>query len=165
MDKKVIKKILNLPYNTKLEMESKIFAILKKAPKKTELSAKSDLQDAIDDASGYYAPGDIEDLDSLSNDLQDFQDLKNEVTSKANKIYDTISNWEVIDYKLRDALQFLETSLDRYAIAAEDIGFDPSQESIFVEGEDFVQEIQDLLLKFDTEYNKVDINDIDRFAE
>jgi hypothetical protein len=165
MDKKIIKKILNLPYNTKLEMDSKIFAILRKTPKKTELSAKSDLQDAMDDASGYYTPSDIEDLDNLSNNVNDFQDLKNELTFKANKIYDTISNWETIDYKLRDALEFLKSALDRYAIAAEDIGFDPSQESVFVEGEDFVQEIEDLLLRFDTEYNKVDINDVDRFAE
>lgn len=165
MDKKIIKKILNLPYNTKLEMDSKIFAILKKTPKKTKLSAKSDLQDAMDDASGYYAPGDIEDLENLNDNVNDFQDLKNELTFKANKIYDTISNWEVIDYKLRDALEFLKSALDRYAIAAEDIGFDPSQESVFVEGEDFVQEIEDLLLRFDTEYDKVDINDVDRFAE
>lgn len=165
MDKKIIKKILNLPYNTKLEMDSKIFAILRKTPKKTELSAKSDLQDAMDDASGYYTPSDIEDLDNLSNNVNDFQDLKNELTFKANKIYDTISNWETIDYQLRDALEFLKSSLDRYAIAAEDIGFDPSQESVFVEGEDFVEEIESLLLKFDTEYNKVDINDVDRFTE
>ncbi len=67
-------------------MKNTVFAILRKAPKKTKLSAKSDLQDAIDDASGYYAPGDIEDLDNLNDNVNDFQDLKNELTFKANKI-------------------------------------------------------------------------------
>ena len=146
-------------------MKSHIFAILKKVPQLTKLSAKSDLEEAINDASSYYSSSDIENLDNLSDNLQDFQDLKNELTFKANAIYDTVADWETISSQLNDALDFLKSALDRYAIAAEDIGFDPNQESVFVEGEDFVQEIEGLLLRFDTEYNNVPLNDVDRFAE
>ena len=106
-------------------MDSKIFAILKKQPKLTKLSAKSDLETAIDDAQSYYSSSDIERLDNLDNNLGDFQDLKNSLAFKANEIYDTVSDWETISDQLTDSLQFLKSALDQYAILSEDLGFDP----------------------------------------
>jgi len=146
-------------------MDSKIFAILKKQPKLTKLSAKSDLETAIDDAQSYYSSSDIEKLDNLDNNLGDFQDLKNSLAFKANEIYDTVSDWETISDQLTDSLQFLKSALDQYAILSEDLGFDPNQESVFVEGEDYIQEIESLLSRFETEYNNVPMDDINRFAE
>ena len=146
-------------------MKSNIFAILKKVPQRTQLSALSDLETAIDDAQSYYSSSDIEKLDNLDNNLGDFQDLKNSLAFKANEIYDTVSDWETISDQLTDSLQFLKSALDQYAILSEDLGFDPNQESVFVEGEDYIQEIESLLSRFETEYNNVPMDDINRFAE
>ena len=104
-------------------------------------------------------------MDNLDNNLGDFQDLKNSLAFKANEIYDTVSDWETISDQLTDSLQFLKSALDQYAILSEDLGFDPNQESVFVEGEDYIQEIESLLSRFETEYNNVPMDDINRFAE
>ena len=164
MDKKIIKKILNLPYNTKLDMDSKIFAILKKTPKKTELSAISDLEDALNDVNSIYSDSDINELDELQNDINSFLDLKDDIQRLANNLSSTLDRWGTMDYELRDGLDYLDNSMEIYSNLANDLGIDTSSNSTYVEALNKIDEIKDVLLKFDTIYSQAPYNEIENLA-
>jgi hypothetical protein len=164
MDKKIIKKILNLPYNTKLDMDSKIFAILRKTPKKTELSAISDLEDAYNDINSIYSDSDLNELDELENNIDSFLDLKDDIQRLANNLSSTLDKWGKIDYQLRDGLDYLDNSIEIYNNLANDLGIDTNSNSTYVEALNKIDEVKDVLLKFDTIYSQAPYNEIENLA-
>jgi uncharacterized coiled-coil DUF342 family protein len=105
MDKKIIKKILNLPYNTKLHMNSKVSNILKKY--QTKLSV-------VSDAENFYS--------QLDESLNQFREIKQRREEVENTLIDLINEYDFLLEDMSPVTDELQDTLNELEEKAEELG-------------------------------------------
>ena len=110
MDKKIIKKILNLPYNTKLHMNTEVSNILKKY--QTKLSV-------VSDAENFYS--------QLDEGLNQFREIKQRRQEVENTLIDLIQEYDFLLEDLSPVTSELQDSLSELEEKAEELGASASE--------------------------------------
>ena len=105
MDKKIIKKILNLPYNTKLHMNTKVSNILKKY--QTKLSV-------VSDAENFYS--------QLDESLNQFREIKQRREEVENTLIDLIQEYDFLLEDMSPVTDELQNTLTELEEKAEELG-------------------------------------------
>ena len=105
MDKKIIKKILNLPYNTKLHMNSKVSNILKKY--QTKLSV-------VSDAENFYS--------QFAESYNDFNTVKQKREEVEIILSDLIEQYNFLIEDMDSVAPQLADTLTELEMKAEDLG-------------------------------------------
>jgi len=105
MDKKIIKKILNLPYNTKLHMNTKISNILKKY--QTKLSV-------VSDAENFYS--------QFAESYNDFNTVKQKREEVEIILSDLIEQYNFLIEDMDSVAPQLADTLTELEMKAEDLG-------------------------------------------
>ena len=110
MDNKIIKKILELPYNTRIEMNKDVSKILKKY--QTKLSV-------VSDAENFYSQ-----LDESMNEFRSIKDRREEVE---NMLSDLITDYDFLMEEMEPLTSKLQDLLTELEEKAEELGASGSE--------------------------------------
>lgn len=142
MDNKIIKKILELPYNTKIEMNKDVSKILKKY--QTKLSV-------VSDAENFYSQ-----LDESMNEFRSIKDRREEVE---NMLSDLITDYDFLMEEMGPVAKQLDELLTELDEKAEELG--ASANEFFPYYSDSIELIRDYFDE-NASPNYFKYNDIDR---
>lgn len=145
-------------------MDSKIFAILKKVPQRTQLSALSDLEQTLDDASMLITGESMAQLDNFSSDRQTFLDLKSDLNIAAADLYDTLQNWDYISDQLGGVVINMENAINQYSDLSNELGIDPTSNAVYTDTQFELKKISELINQYETAMDSVDFSEIDRLS-
>lgn len=108
MDNKIIKKILELPYNTKIEMNKDVSKILKKY--QTKLSV-------VSEAENFYSQfaESMNDFNSVKQRREEVEEMLSDIISEYNLL---IEDMDSVAPKLKDTLDELEIKADELGASA-----------------------------------------------
>ena len=108
MDNKIIKKILELPYNTKIEMNKDVSKILKKY--QTKLSV-------VSEAENFYSQfaESMNDFNSVKERREEVEEMLSDIISEYNLL---IEDMDSVAPKLKDTLDELEIKADELGASA-----------------------------------------------
>jgi uncharacterized coiled-coil DUF342 family protein len=105
MDKKIIKKILNLPYNTKIQMNSNVSNILKKVSVKLNV---------VSDAENFYS--------QLDESMNEFSRIKEKREEVENTLIDLIQEYDFLIEDIDSVAPKLADTLTQLEEKAEELG-------------------------------------------
>lgn len=108
MDKKIIKKILNLPYNTKIQMNSNVSNILKKVSVKLNV---------VSDAENFYSQLE-ESFNEFSKIKQKREEIEIELANLIEEYNFLIEDMDSVAPKLADTLTQLEEKAEELGASA-----------------------------------------------
>ena len=108
MDNKIIKKILELPYNTRIEMNKDVSKILKKY--QTKLSV-------VSEAENFYSQfaESMNDFNSVKQRREEVEEMLSDIISEYNLL---IEDMDSVAPKLKDTLDELEIKADELGASA-----------------------------------------------